>query len=85
MRSDDLGPEHIHQPPTVVAGDQRPSRLGVGMRISVTLFGLDLLTVEVDTSHDSDNGTDPGDCTSMPLGFTPSPGDQRWQSSPELE
>ena len=54
------------------------------MRLAITILGLDALTIEIST-HDSDNGTDPGDCTTMPLGFAPSPGDQRWQAGPELQ
>lgn len=48
------------------------------MRLAVTLLGLDLLTVELNTG-DADNGVDPGDCTSSPVGFAPSYGDQRWE------
>lgn len=40
------------------------------MRLAITLLGLDLLTVELDTS-DGDNGSDPGDCTTYPVGFVP--------------
>jgi hypothetical protein len=34
------------------------------VRLSITFLGLDLLSVEVTTAADEDNGTDPGDCTS---------------------
>jgi hypothetical protein len=54
------------------------------MRLAITLFGLDLLTVDI-ASADGDNSTDPGDCTSFPVGFTATPGDQRWERSAELE
>lgn len=57
---------------------------GGGMRLAVTLLGLDLLTIDL-TTGDGDNGSDPGDCTSFPIGFTASPGDQRWERSAELE
>lgn len=50
------------------------------MRLSITFLGLDLLSIDVTT--DGDNGTDPGDCTSYPVGFTLSAGDQRWESGP---
>lgn len=50
------------------------------MRLSITFLGLDLLSIDVAT--DSDNGTDPGDCTSYPVGFAPQAGDQRWESGP---
>lgn len=52
------------------------------MRLALTVLGIDLLTIEIST--DQDNGTDAGDCTSQPLGFTPSPGDQRWDRGAEL-
>lgn len=45
-------------------------------------LGIDVLTIELST--DPDNGTDPGDCTTTPLGFTPSHGDQRWNRGAEL-
>lgn len=40
------------------------------MRLALTFLGLDLFTLEVTT--DSDNGSDPGDCTStaVAVGFT---------------
>lgn len=49
------------------------------MRLAITFLGLDLLSIDVTTDTDTDNGTDPGDCTTYPIGFTPSPGDQRWE------
>lgn len=52
------------------------------MRLSITLLGLDLLSIDVSTDGSSDNGTDPGDCTSYPVGFAPQAGDQRWESGP---
>lgn len=51
------------------------------MRLSVTLLGLDLLSIEV-TTDQSDDG--PGDCTTMPVGFTASHGDQRWERGADL-
>jgi hypothetical protein len=54
------------------------------MRLAITFLGMDLLSVDVSTS-DGNNGTGAGDCTSIPLGFTASHGDQRWERSAELE
>lgn len=48
------------------------------MRLSVTLLGLDLFTLDF-TTGEADNGTDPGDCTTYPVGFTLQAGDQRWE------
>ena len=50
------------------------------MRLNITLLGLDLLSVELTTDSDGDNGTDPGDCTTYPIGFTANAGDQAWES-----
>lgn len=55
------------------------------MRLSITLLGLDLFTLEIATDNNPDNGADPGDCTSMVVGFAPSPGDQRWERGVELD
>ena len=55
------------------------------MRLTIRFLGLDLLTIEASTDDDQDNGTDRGDCTTQPIGFAPSPGDQRWESGPVLE
>lgn len=54
------------------------------MRLTVRVLGLDLLDVELST--DTDQGDDDtardlsgGTSSSYPIGFTPSPGDQRWE------
>lgn len=47
------------------------------MRLTIRILGLEILQLEATT--DDDNGTDPGDCTTTPIGFTPTPGDQRWE------
>ena len=48
------------------------------MRLAVTFLGLDLLSIDISTGE-TDNGIDPGDCTSYPVGFTLQAGDQRWE------
>lgn len=59
------------------------SRIEVtAVRVAVTFLGLDLLSIDVTTTADDDNGTDPGDCTTYLLGFVPQAGDQRWESGP---
>lgn len=51
------------------------------MRLSVRMLGLEVLTIEASTDDDQPNG--PGDCTTTPIGFAPSPGDQRWEKGIE--
>lgn len=53
------------------------------MRVAVTILGLDLLTLEITTTT-TEQQADAGDCTSYPVGFTASPGDQRWDRGAEL-
>ncbi len=48
---------------------------------TLRLFGVAVLMWTV-TEDDAE--TSPGDCTTYPLGFTPSPPDQRWERGPEL-
>ena len=48
------------------------------MRLTVRVLGREVLTI--DTDHDDrQSQPDRGDCTTYPIGFTPSPGDQRWE------
>ena len=51
------------------------------MRLVIRLLGTEVFAI--DTEPDRDEG--PGDCTTYPVGFTASPGDQRWEKAPELE
>lgn len=51
------------------------------MRAELAALGL-RLRLEFGPDEDEDD-TDPGDCTSTPIGFTPSPGDQRWEAGLE--
>lgn len=58
------------------------------MRLSVRVFGLELLTIEAST-EDVEEATEGaelagGATTAYPLGFTASPGDQRWETGVEL-
>jgi hypothetical protein len=51
------------------------------VRLSVWFFGVEVFAVGSDAGEmelvDLD---EPGSWTSMPVGFAPSPGDQRWES-----
>lgn len=40
------------------------------MRLSITLLGLDLFTVELETTAAEVYDESPGDCTTYPIGFT---------------
>ena len=48
--------------------------------LTVRLLGVEVLHVELTDGDDSG----PGDVVSQPVGFVQSPGDQRWETSPEL-
>lgn len=50
------------------------------MRWRLELFGV-ALTLELGRADDDDNGTDPGDCTTQPVGFAPT-GWDRWEAPP---
>lgn len=52
------------------------------MQLTIRILGLEMLHVELCDPAPEDTATD---CTTYPLGFTASPGDQRWEKSPELE
>jgi hypothetical protein len=52
------------------------------MRVSIRLLGLDLLDVEISTDGEQpspDTDLSGGTSSSYPIGFTPSPGDQRYE------
>lgn len=51
------------------------------MSITIRVLGLELLHIEISTDSDEQG---PGDCTTTPVGFAPSPGDQRWDRGAEL-
>lgn len=46
------------------------------MRLTIRLLGTEVLHVSTEADDASNGG--PGDCTTYPVGFTASPGDQRW-------
>ena len=48
------------------------------MRLTVHILGREVLTIDTDRD-DQQSQPDRGDCTTMPIGFAPSPGDQRWE------
>ena len=59
------------------------------MRLTVRVLGLDLLDVEISTddaeSASPNADLSGGTTSSYPIGFTPSPGDQRWEKGVELQ
>lgn len=50
------------------------------MRIALRFLGIELLAIETSDDEQADG---PGDCTTQPIGFAPSYGDQRWESGVE--
>ena len=52
--------------------------------LTVRLLGVEVLHVELTDDSADGPGDGPGDVVSQPVGFVPSPGDQRWETSPEL-
>ena len=58
------------------------------MILTVRLLGVEVLHVEltdvlhVELTDGDDSGL--GDVVSQPVGFVQSPGDQRWETSPDL-
>lgn len=50
------------------------------MRLTIRILGAEVLHVSTEPDHDDG----PGDCTSFPVGFVASPGDQRWERGAEL-
>lgn len=57
------------------------------MRLTIRFLGLELFTLEASTDDTPDDGAElaGGTTSAMPMGFTPTPGDQRWEKAPELE
>lgn len=51
------------------------------MRFILHVLGLEVLDIEISTDPVEEDDTDRrvGEVTSFPVGFTPSPGDQRWE------
>ena len=48
----------------------------LAVQLTVRLFGLEFLHIELADPEQTD---EPGDCTTSPVGFVPSWGDQRWE------
>ena len=59
------------------------------MRLTVRVLGLDLFDVEISTDDAESSSPDAdlsgGTTYSTPIGFTPSPGDQRWEKGVDLQ
>jgi hypothetical protein len=58
------------------------------VRLSIRFLGLDFLTIEASTDEDMpaedvDRDLSGGTTAAMPMGFTPSWGDQAWESGVE--
>jgi hypothetical protein len=49
-------------------------------RLTITVLGVEFLDINLAPDEQSDG---PGDCTTTPIGFAASPGDQRWESAPD--
>jgi hypothetical protein len=52
--------------------------------LTLRVLGLELLHVEVSTDDPPPQQSGPGDCTTTPIGFAPSHGDQRWERGADL-
>ena len=52
--------------------------------LTVRLLGVEVLHVELTDDSADDSADGPGDVVSQPVGFVRSPGDQRWETSPDL-
>lgn len=59
------------------------------MRVTVRVLGLELLSIEASTddaeSPSPDSDLSGGTTYSTPIGFTPSPGDQRYETGVDYE
>lgn len=51
-------------------------------RLTIRLLGTEVLRIETGEAK-ADDG--PGDCTTYPVGFAPSPGDQRYEAGMDFE
>lgn len=47
------------------------------MRLTIRLLGVEVFHASTDKDEEV---ADRGDCTTYPIGFTASPGDQRWDN-----
>lgn len=51
------------------------------MRLVIRLLGAEVIAIETGPEAKDDGR---GDCTTYPVGFTASPGDQRWETGRDL-
>ena len=54
------------------------------MHLTIRILGAEVLCISTERDQPDGPGGDPGDCTTYPVGFVASPGDQRWESGVEL-
>lgn len=55
------------------------------MRLTIRVLGCEVLHLSTDDEPEVEHEVGPGDCTSYPVGFMASPGDQRWEKGVDLE
>lgn len=60
----------------------RPARPGEHVKLTIRLLGTEVLHIE--TGEQDAGGEWRGDCTTYPVGFAPSAGDQRYESGADL-
>lgn len=65
-------------PRTCIAAGAVVCREVGGVRLTIRVLGCEVLHIDTDRD-DRQSQPDRGDCTTYPIGFTPSPGDQRWE------
>lgn len=56
------------------------------MTLTLRVLGLELIHLEVSTDNEGDEGSEcdePGSCTTYPVGFVGSGGDQAWEAGVE--
>ncbi len=57
------------------------------MQLTVRMFGCELLHISIEPESTTPDTGFAGDCTTYPIGFTSSSGDQRWHehNAPDME
>lgn len=53
--------------------------------VELRVFGIQLLSLRIDTESGEGEGADSGQTGGTVVGFTPSPHDQRWERGVEFE
>lgn len=75
--------------PRLPAADGRAAEhhLGLGVRLTIRVLGVELLHLDLDTDSPSPEPERGADCTTYPVGFAASAGDQRWaeHKTPDLD